>query len=221
LVVNDGKEDSEPNSTTAEITEVNDPPVADAGSDQNVVVGGVVTFDGSGSGDPDGTISSYNWNFGDGTTGTGITTTNTYETAGEYTVELTVTDDGGSTDTDTAGVKVTEEPAYTMHIDRIDMSRDSKTRGRNTFVWGVAAVTIVNNSGIPVDGATVFGHWSNATSDIDSGVTDANGQVSLESNSVKNPQTGTTYTFMVDDVTKDGLDYDPEANVETFDSTEV
>jgi subtilisin family serine protease len=35
LVVNDGKEDSEPSTTTADITEVNDPPVAEAGSDQN------------------------------------------------------------------------------------------------------------------------------------------------------------------------------------------
>jgi serine protease len=142
LVVNDGKEDSESTTATADITEVNDPPVADAGSDQKVVVDEVVTFNGSGSYDLDGTITDYAWEFGDGTYGTGVTTTHTYKTAGEYSVELNVTDDGGSTDTDTAVVTVTEEPAYTMHIANIVMSPDSRTRGRNTFVWAVAKVTI-------------------------------------------------------------------------------
>jgi subtilisin family serine protease len=222
LVVNDGKEDSETSTATADITEVNDPPVAEAGSDQNVVVDEELTFAGSGSYDIDGTITDYAWEFGDGTYGTGMTTTHTYGTAGEYTVKLTVTDDGGSTDTDTAIVTVTEEPANTLHIANIVMSLDSKTRGRNTFVWGVAAVTIVNNSGIPVDGATVSGHWSDATSDSDSGVTDASsGEISLKSDSVKNPSSGTTFTFTVNGVTKDGWTYDSEANVETSDSITV
>ena len=221
LVVNDGKADSEPSTTTATITEVNDAPVADAGSGQNVVVGKVVTFNGSGSYDPDGTISRYNWTFGDETTGTGITTTHTYGTAGEYTVELTVTDDGGSTDTDTALVTVTEEPAYTMHIDSIDMSTDSKTRGRNTFVWAVATVTIFDESESPVEGATISGHWSGATTDSDSGVTDAGGQISLKSDSVKNPSGETTFTFTVNGVTKNGWTYNSDANEETSASTTV
>ncbi|MGB3459873.1 MAG: S8 family serine peptidase [Halobacteriota archaeon] len=211
LVVNDGKEDSESSTTTADITEVNDPPVAEAGSDQNVVVGGVVTFDGSGSYDLDGTITDYVWEFGDETTETGITTTHTYGTAGTYSAVLTVTDNDGLTSTDTAIVTVvTEVPAYTMHIDSIDMSTDSKTRGRNTFVWAVATVTIVDESGSPVEGATVSGQWSDATSDSDSGVTDANGNVALKSDRVKDA-TG-TFTFTVDTVTKDGWEYDPEAN---------
>jgi PKD repeat protein len=214
LVVNDGKEDSEPSTTTADITEVNDPPVAEAGSDQNVVVDEVVTFEGSGSYDIDGTITVYSWVFGDGNSGTGSTTTHTYETAGEYTVELTVTDNDESTGT-------TEVPAYTMHIDRIDMSTDSKTRGRNTFDWAVATITIFDKSGNPVEGATVSGYWSGATSDIDSGVTDGVGLVSLESNSVKNPSGGTEFTFTVDNVAKNDWTYDSSANEETSASTTV
>ncbi|MFC0036739.1 PKD domain-containing protein [Actinomadura rayongensis] len=54
-------------------------------------------FDGSGSGDPDGTIASYAWDFGDGQTGTGATANHTYAAAGTYTVKLTVTDDDGAT----------------------------------------------------------------------------------------------------------------------------
>ena len=55
------------------------------------------SFDGSASADPDGSIASYAWKFGDGQTGTGVTPSHTYGQAGKYTVELTVTDDDGRT----------------------------------------------------------------------------------------------------------------------------
>ena len=55
------------------------------------------SFDASGSSDPDGTVASYHWDFGDGTTQTttNATTTHTYTTPNAYTVTLTVTDDAG------------------------------------------------------------------------------------------------------------------------------
>jgi hypothetical protein len=115
-----------------------------------------------------------------------------------------------------------EASSNSMHVNSIDMSTGSRSAGpKNTFVWGVAAVTIVNNSGIPVDGATVSGHWSAATSDSDSGVTDGNGEVSLESDSVKNPQTGTEFTFTVDNVAKNDWTYNSDANEATSASTTV
>jgi hypothetical protein len=52
---------------------------------------GVVTFDGSGSSDPGGSSLTYNWSFGDNTTGTGQKPTHTYQTDGTYNVSLTVT----------------------------------------------------------------------------------------------------------------------------------
>jgi PKD repeat protein len=56
-----------------------------------------VSFDGTASKDPDGSIASYAWTFGDGAKGTGATPSHTYAATGEYTVGLTVTDSAGVT----------------------------------------------------------------------------------------------------------------------------
>ncbi len=71
-------------------------------------------FDASASTDADGTIDSYAWTFGDGTTGTGLTPAHAYETAGNYSVKLTITDNDGSTDSLTKSVTATQpvNPAF-------------------------------------------------------------------------------------------------------------
>jgi hypothetical protein len=58
-----------------------------------------VSFNAASSQDPDGSISSYSWNFGDNTTGTGVNVNHTFDAVGSYSVILTVTDDGGATNT--------------------------------------------------------------------------------------------------------------------------
>ncbi|MDF2956228.1 MAG: PKD repeat domain protein [Candidatus Alkanophagales archaeon MCA70_species_2] len=75
----------------------NKPPVANfTYSPENPVVGQAVTFDASESYDPEGSIVSYEWDFGDGTTASGMVVTHAYSAAGSYTVTLTVTDDAGA-----------------------------------------------------------------------------------------------------------------------------
>ena len=69
-----------------------------------------VSVNGSASTDPDGTVASYAWDFGDGSTGTGVTASHTYAAAGTYTVRLTVTDDRGATGTTTRAVTVATAP---------------------------------------------------------------------------------------------------------------
>ncbi len=91
----------------------NDLPIADAGQDQSVFTGELVSFNGSASSDNIG-ITSYSWDF-DASDGieedaTGVTADHTYSTAGQYTVTLTVTDGVNPTAQDNAIVTVTEEP---------------------------------------------------------------------------------------------------------------
>lgn len=95
-----------------QITVKNQPPIADAGEDR-VVNTSNVAFDGSGSFDPDGTITSYEWDFGDGTTGVGMVVQHTYTNDGNYTVTLNVTDDFGGYDEDTAKITVDTHPPET------------------------------------------------------------------------------------------------------------
>ena len=54
------------------------------------------------------TIESYAWNFGDGSTATGVTTSHTFTVAGSYDVVVSVTDSDGETGTATASVLVTD-----------------------------------------------------------------------------------------------------------------
>ncbi len=61
------------------------------------MVGERLSFSGADSTDPDGRIVSYAWDFGDGTTGSGVNVTHSYKAAGTYKVTLTVTDDGKGT----------------------------------------------------------------------------------------------------------------------------
>ncbi|MGV8858333.1 PKD domain-containing protein [Rhodoglobus sp.] len=97
------------------------------------VTDNVVSFDGAGSSDPDGTIGSYSWDFGDGATANGVSTSHVYAGAGNYTVVLTVTDNQGATGTLSQQVTALAPPAVTV------LARDEFSRTQASG-WGTAAV---------------------------------------------------------------------------------
>src|SRR5690606_9502066 len=67
-----------------------------------------INFDASLSSDTDGSIVSYAWNFGDGSTASGQATSHTFSNVGTYTVRLTVTDDEGASASTTRQIQATE-----------------------------------------------------------------------------------------------------------------
>lgn len=74
------------------VLDMNRPPVADAGGPYSAFAGYPLTFDGTGSSDPDGDALTYLWVFGDGKTGTGSQPAHIYADLGVYGVALTVSD---------------------------------------------------------------------------------------------------------------------------------
>jgi hypothetical protein len=79
----------------------NTPPVCNASlSETTGFVGETIMFDGSGSYDTDGMITSYTWDFGDEETGMGMTTSHQYDQPGAYEVSLTIKDDDGASSSD-------------------------------------------------------------------------------------------------------------------------
>jgi PKD repeat protein len=88
---------------------INAVPIAEANGPYIGAKGASIAFDSSGSYDPDGTISSYIWDFGDGSGGTGASLIHVYNCPGVYTITLSVIDDDGDVDTDTAKVTVTPQ----------------------------------------------------------------------------------------------------------------
>ncbi len=95
---------------------VNAPPIADA---EPAVRSGraplEVTFATASSRDPDGSITGYEWDFGDGTSGTGPEPTHTYSSGGRYFPTLTVTDDDGASSVLVDEVLVDLPAAPTVH----------------------------------------------------------------------------------------------------------
>jgi len=94
----------------------NVPPIADA--EPNIRSGPAaltVTFGTAGSRDPDGSISSYSWDFGDGASDTGPEPTHTYTASDRYFPTLTVTDNDGASSTFVEEILVGLPTAPTVH----------------------------------------------------------------------------------------------------------
>lgn len=87
------------------------PPVASFVANPNRAnPGAPIGFDASPSYDPDGTIVSYAWEFGDSNTGSGVSASHAYAAPGTYAVNLTVVDNSSLSDTATQTVVVNRAP---------------------------------------------------------------------------------------------------------------
>ncbi len=117
-----------------------------------------VSFDGTASFDPDGTIVGYAWDFGDGSTGSGATPTHSYSIAGTYAAKLNVTDNSGSTQVSTQTVTITDRPPAI-----------SLTQSSTTAAPGQAVVITISASDPDGTIATTTVNWGDGTTDTISG----------------------------------------------------
>ncbi len=159
----------------------NVPPVASAGPNQTVDAATVVTLNGGGSNDPDGTIASYAWTQTAGTTVTlssGTAAQPTFTAPGvaaatTLTFSLTVTDNRGAT-----------SPAATVSITVNPLPAGSLT-GRISFVrvpFGAGTFAGLNYGSPqnqPARGVTVRALAAGTATELARGVTDANGDYAL------------------------------------------
>ncbi len=101
---------------------------------------------------------------------------------------------------------ISEPEKIVINVDRINMA--VKTVSRNTYA--IATVIIEGVTGAVVSGATVTGQWTikGVAADTDTAITDASGKVVVQSNSVRNAPSGTTYTFTITNVVKTGCQFD-------------
>lgn len=110
------------------------------------------SLNGSASSDPDGSIASYAWTFGDGATGTGVSPTHAYAAAGTYTIGLTVTDNQGASASTTRTVTVTGPPGPTTYAS--DQFSRTVSNGWGTAPTGGAWTVTSTAANYNVNGST-------------------------------------------------------------------
>jgi YD repeat-containing protein len=122
-------------------------PVAVANGPYTVQLGQTVTFSSSGSFDPDGTISSYHWNFGDGASANLQNPSHVYQTSGSFTATLTVTDNAGLRASTTATVTING-----ANEARLDPRNQTGGGGENAlsqnFNWSLPLLSLPGRSGM-------------------------------------------------------------------------
>jgi len=155
-----------------------------------------VAFDASSSTSPNGSITSYSWDFGDGTSEFGtINTSHDYVTAGTFAITLTVTDSAGKSATKSSAITVTQPQApvasFTYTVDSstgaiilaADGSSSSSPNGvilDYIWIWG---------DGSPNDNGALASHTYAAagTYDVALFVTDSAGYSSIVTQSITVP----------------------------------
>jgi PKD repeat protein len=173
-----------------------------------------VSFSGSGSSDPDGSIVAYEWSFGDGSASTGNTSaSHVYSTAGSYAAQLKVTDNTGLTAT--RSVTITASNAAVVQSTKVADIAMQLIAVNNRSMRALADVTVRDAGDRAVAGATVSGRWSGLVSGNSSVVTDGNGVARLQSPGSRNRG---TFIVTVTDVTLSDYSYQAGSNTETSDS---
>lgn len=158
-----------------------------------------------------GAPTAWSWTFGEGGTSTQQSPTYQYDTPGTYTVTLTATNAYGSDDeTKTGYITVLELGNNLMHVSEMAVSRRQVGNGYK----GTCTTWIVDQANAPLANATVHLSFTGPSAGTMSGVTGADGAVSLETGKIRDPVG--EWCFEVTGVTHATHTYDPGADVVTI-----
>jgi PKD repeat protein len=171
-----------------------------------------INFTGASSYDTDGSISSYQWSFGNGATSNQANASYAYTTPGTYTATLTVTDNRGASNSNSVVINVLQQQTVSNFIYVGNISLTLVQSGRA----GQATVTVYDSTGARRSGVTVAGNWSGLVIGSATGVTDSNGQVVFTS--IPSKRRG-TFTFTVSNLSAPGYTYNSALNSATKVST--
>ena len=127
---------------------INAPPKAIAGDDIFAGVNQVITFDGSASYDPDGAISLYRWDLGDGTIAKGLEISHQYSKSGKYKAVLLVQDNTSlknNKDTDQLTITINNQPVPVISI--ISKNKVKPAKNENNYLGTFCINEKINFSG--------------------------------------------------------------------------
>lgn len=156
----------------------------------------------------DGTITSYQWSFGDGTQSTVVDPTHTYPAPGRYEVSLQVTDDAGHQ----------SQTSTTLTVDVT--SRSMTVAVYPILVDGTSASVTMDAlaaDGSRIGGVMIAGEWTylnpggKTRTVTGGGVTDSSGSLRLTIDLPKKSDPS-ALTFCVTDVAADGYQYSPSVD---------
>jgi PKD repeat protein len=120
-----------------------------------------VGFNGQNSSDPDGTIVSYNWNFGNGTSSTAMNPSCTYSSAGTYIAVLTVVDNDGLASS--ASVTITVTAATVSNLAPVAKASASVTSGSAPLAINFSSAGSSDPDGTIAAYKWTFGDGSSST----------------------------------------------------------
>jgi PKD repeat protein len=201
-------------------------------SSETAYAGEIIHFNASDSSDPDGSVVSYFWDFGDGTNSTGIIVDHAYGTNGTYTVTLTVTDDDGASDSASATKTIlmneipvalfseSAETVYTSEVISFNASASYDPDGTIvSYLWDFGDGT--SATGVLVE----HGYADDGTYTVTLAVTDNNGATALASatKTVLNSPPVATFTESATIVSTGGVisfdasdSYDPDGAIVVY-----
>lgn len=134
----------------------NQAPTARANGPYSGAVGSAIAFSSAGSNDPDGSLSAYAWNFGDGSSSNAANPSHAYAAAGSFNVTLTVTDNSGATGSSSSTAMITTTGGG-------NCGSLPRYRAGNAYASGAHVYNVISTTGASVEYVCDIAGWCSSS----------------------------------------------------------